>query len=184
MPGHWQVANELTPYWLEGKYERILEVAKDYDSFEDAPWFYPHFYELLDKRFPRSKFILTVKNEHDWLRSLREMLDDWTEEERRKYVACFLFHDAVFGTSKSVGNEEHFRTVYNRHNRSVREYFKRRPDDLLIVDWEQGDGWKELCAFLQKPVPALEFPHVKSREERLEDVHAKGGGQESSIARS
>ena len=34
-----------------------------------------------------------------------------------------------------------------------------RPEDLLIVDWEKGQGWKELCSFLNKSVPNVSFPH-------------------------
>jgi hypothetical protein len=42
----------------------------------------------------------------------------------------------------------------------VRAYFAGRPDDLLEVCWEAGDGWKELASFLGQPVPALPFPHL------------------------
>ncbi|MYB38989.1 MAG: hypothetical protein F4Y26_16720 [Gammaproteobacteria bacterium] len=32
--------------------------------------------------------------------------------------------------------------------------------DLLVLDFERGDGWPELCAFLGEPVPDTPFPHV------------------------
>jgi hypothetical protein len=28
------------------------------------------------------------------------------------------------------------------------------------VCWENGDGWKELANFLEKPVPDQPFPHI------------------------
>ncbi len=53
---------------------------------------------------------------------------------------------------------EHVR-LYEDHLESVRDYFRARPNALLEVCWEEGDGWAELAAFLDLPVPALPFPH-------------------------
>jgi hypothetical protein len=49
--------------------------------------------------------------------------------------------------------------IYNEHNNAVKEYFVGRPDDLLVVCWEEGHGWSEICGFLGLPVPELPFPH-------------------------
>jgi hypothetical protein len=50
---------------------------------------------------------------------------------------------------------------FNDHNEAVRTYFKERPDDLLVIDMFNGDGWVELCNFLgiEKP-PVNAFPHT------------------------
>ena len=29
----------------------------------------------------------------------------------------------------------------------------------MVVDWEKGHGWPELCAFLDRRVPTVAFPH-------------------------
>jgi hypothetical protein len=47
-----------------------------------------------------------------------------------------------------------------KHNAEVKHYFRDRGKDLLIVDWEEGDGWKELCNFLGKDIPDEDFPHA------------------------
>ena len=48
---------------------------------------------------------------------------------------------------------------YERHNAEVENYFHDRPKDLLIVNWAEGDGWKELCDFLGRDIPNEPFPH-------------------------
>jgi hypothetical protein len=48
---------------------------------------------------------------------------------------------------------------YRRHNAEVREYFKARPNDLLIMDMEASPGWTPLCTFLGKSVPKGPYPH-------------------------
>jgi hypothetical protein len=50
--------------------------------------------------------------------------------------------------------------IYDEHNNGVLEYFKDRPNDLLVLCWERGDGWEKLCKFLDVPVPAGQpIPH-------------------------
>jgi hypothetical protein len=48
------------------------------------------------------------------------------------------------------------------HAAAVRAHFARRPQDLLIMDLEAGDGWDELCPFLGCAAPRRPFP-VKNR---------------------
>ncbi len=165
--GYWGVANELTPHWVAGRYEEIFKVAEQFDSFEDSPWNHPGFYKELDRHFPGSKFILTVRDEERWFHSLQAMIDGWSDKQRETNVGYHLFHNAVFGSGEIHGRKRHFMETYNRHNRDVMEYFKERPGDLLVMDLEQGDGWEKLCSFLDKPVPTSSFPHINKGRSRL-----------------
>jgi hypothetical protein len=49
--------------------------------------------------------------------------------------------------------------AYRQHNAKVIKHFAGSPS-LLVVDWEAGDGWQQLCEFLGKPIPDVPFPHV------------------------
>jgi hypothetical protein len=49
------------------------------------------------------------------------------------------------------------------HYKNVLEYFKNRPDDLLIIDICAGQGWEKLCPFLDKPLPQYPFPEIQER---------------------
>ena len=41
----------------------------------------------------------------------------------------------------------------------ARGYFsKNRPNDLLVMNICDGEGWEVLCPFLNKPIPNVIFP--------------------------
>lgn len=131
--------------WLEsgGDVERILKLAESYQAFEDSPWY--HIYRELDVRFPGSKFVLTVRRD-----TLTHAKSSWAHGVRRGQRT---------GAPTKEYLEEKSR-IYEAHNNAVREYFRDRPNDLLVMCWEKGDGWKELCDFLGEPIPDAPIPHA------------------------
>ena len=66
-----------------------------------------------------------------------------------------LFLD-LYGTD--VFDDQRFAAGYARFVAGVEEYFKDRPQDLLIIDVTAGEGWEKLCPFLGSPVPDVPFP--------------------------
>ena len=63
-----------------------------------------------------------------------------------------------FGYPVPYGHEAEYISRYRRHNQAVRDHFRDRPDQLLEVCREKGDGWAQLCPFLGVPTPAIKFP--------------------------
>lgn len=126
------------------------EKATQFDAFEDNPW--PVLYRELDAWFPGSKFILTRRPPADWIRS---QVKDFatTETPMRRWI-----YGADAGCPE--GNEETYVARYERHNREVLEYFRDRPDDLLVIDFPQDARWDRLCAFLGHEAPDEPFPHA------------------------
>ena len=138
----------------EGDLSRIQEVAKPKESFEDWPWII--LFRELDTMFPGSKFVLTIRDPEQWMRSYTNMLltqgdaSDELNEIRR----------ILYGLPFPNVTEEQLLERYRRHNREVKDYFSDRPDDLLVVNWEESDRWKTLCDFLGREVPSEPFPHA------------------------
>lgn len=134
--------------------EKVHELAyakvAEYDAFEDNPW--PILYKELDERFPGSKFILTRRPAEAWMRS---QVKDFatTETPMRRWI---------YGQEAGCpeGNEDIYIARYQRHNREVLDYFKDRPDDLLVIDLPNDDGWSRLCPFLGVDAPDEPFPHA------------------------
>lgn len=137
--------------------EDVLRVAEKHESFEDWPWFL--LYKEFDRRFPNSKFILTLrKDPATYVRSLqghheREGIRkaDWVKPH---------WWDEVHGMQPAEWDYEYSARRYENHNRAVLEYFAGRKD-LLVVCWETGDGWEKLSRFLSKRAPAEAFPHLR-----------------------
>jgi hypothetical protein len=152
--------------------------------FDNNDWraltnFGEHFYPQLDQAYPNSKFILTIRDEMDWLKSWERQIGDstgdevptrwaWTQPLRmweRKIQRIFA-HDTrithmharidIFGTYKF--HAERCLYVYRLHRKNVLEYFKERPHDLLVMDICGGDSWEKLCSFLDIDIPEIPFP--------------------------
>ena len=152
---HMTFNKKVINYWRNGDYASLMQIVDDFDSFEDWPW--PLIYEQIDAAFPGSKFILTRRKDSEtWFTSLCNHADRTGPTVYREYV---------YGHSMPHKHKKEHIEVYERHIHSVRKYFEGRPNDLLEVCWEEGDGWAELSTFLGQMSPGIAFPHM-GRSER------------------
>ena len=129
-----------------------LQKIENNDAFTDTP--IPSFYRELDKRYPHSKFILTVREIEGWLRSCKKQ---FTKKHAQKINnALNVIFKEIYDCIEY--DAENFESGYRRFNEGVIDYFKERKEDLLILDIAAGEGWEELCDFLDKPIPQVPFP--------------------------
>ena len=140
---------------LRGNDKRIKRILEGFNAFEDTPWYM--IYEKLDNWYPNSKFILTIREEKDWFKSVDRHIGDLKNP----------MHEWIYGKGKGLpkNNKKNTIEVYNNHNKKVMEYFKDRPKDLLIIDFSKNQGWKEICDFLNKSIPNKKFPHANKTKE-------------------
>jgi hypothetical protein len=125
-----------------------FSTLKRYSGFTDFPcWL---IYEELDRLYPGSKFILTVRDPEAWL------------ESRRKHYQRRL--DEGVKMNWDVSDDSVKEMI--EHNERVVRYFKGRPGDLLVLDITSGEGWEKLCHFLGKKVPDVPFPRKNAAGER------------------
>ncbi len=138
----------------QGDLTRIIALAKEKDTFEDWPWII--LYQELDKAFPDSRFVLTQRDPENWVRSYQNML-------RNQGMASKELNEIrsiLYGLPFPNVTEEQLIERYVKHNKEIVDYFRDRPKSLLVVNWEKGDGWKELCDFLSRDIPTEPFPHA------------------------
>jgi len=119
------------------------------------------FFAQLDKEFPKSKFILTVRDKDSWLHSCEQhwlLMKEWREnfpdfKRFQEFISAVVYGVIEF-------NADRFSWAYDRHVEAVREYFKGRESDFLDLDICGGEGWRQLCKFLDCDVPKRAFPHA------------------------
>jgi Sulfotransferase domain/N-terminal domain of galactosyltransferase len=154
---HWEDAHWAKAIWTEMQAEgRSLTLERHY-ALCDLP--ITLLYAALDKAYPGSKFILTVRDEKGWLKSAE---DHWSYR-LNKYRATWdtdpfthRIHNALYG--RKTFDAEVFVNKFRQHNSDVLKYFRNRPNDLLVLDVDKGHGWRELCEFLGKPIPQVPYP--------------------------
>ena len=137
-----------------GDLSRLFALAERKETFEDWPWIV--LYRELDKQFPGSRFVLTKREPDKWIRSYRNMLAKQGEASND----LNQIRRILYGLPFPHVSEEQLIERYENHNSEVEDYFRTRSKDLLIVNWEQGDGWEALCSFLGREIPNTPFPHA------------------------
>jgi hypothetical protein len=165
---------------MEGRYHF------DNDNWQAITNFGEHFYPQLDQAYPHSKFILTVRDEMDWLNSWKQQIGTttgnevmtrwtWTRPLKKwlRLIKAVMENDLqmshklsridIFGAYKF--NPERCLYVYRLHQKNAEEYFKERPHDFLVMDICAGDGWAKLCPFLEiDAIPNLPFPYKRPQK--------------------
>jgi len=170
--GEQNLAERLIHDWARRDFRRLFWVCRTAQAFQDVPFSWDFTFQALDQHFWGSKFILTVRdNPEQWYASTLSFhakifgngetvtLDDlrradyvypgWTYETIR---LCWNTPD------DDLYNKEMVIASYNAHNNAVLEYFRHRPQDLLVLNVSQPGAYHNLCDFLGKPFPNTEFP--------------------------
>ena len=128
------------------------------------------FYRELDRAYPGSKFILTVRDVDAWLASVEnhfaKQAEVWSSLNPQFCAFTSFIVERVFGWMEF--DAERLQNVYEEHLADVRDYFRYRPEDLLILNITQGNAWEQLCPFLNVPAPEEDgFPCQHSRQENV-----------------
>jgi Sulfotransferase domain/N-terminal domain of galactosyltransferase len=154
---HWITPRWARAVWVEmWTHGKSLTLERHY-ALSDFP--IAVLFRNLDKAYPGSKFILTVRDEIDWLRSVRNHWRASHNPHRETWdndAFTHRMHEKVYGQREF--DAAVFLERYRRHNAEVRAYFRDRPDDLLVLDMETDPGWAPLCRFLNCAVPGAPYP--------------------------
>ena len=158
------------PKYAPGDLSSIeADLLENYEALTDTP--IPSLYKQLDAKYPGSKFILTVRDMDSWLLSCKR---HFTEKLAEKHNPVLNeVHNDIYECA--VFDEKKFRKGYDRFVKDVLSYFKKRRQDLLVMNICTGEGWEKLCPFLNKPVPPEPFPDTNIQAiqyKRIEDLVA------------
>lgn len=126
--------------------KKLLDGLDDYEFFSDFGG--TKFYKELDKQYPCSKFILTIRELNSWLISKERHA-----KKNPNYKSGLLKID-----------KNKWKMDREQKISELKEYFKDRPEDFLIIDIHGGDKWEKLCDFLSKPIPNKPFPFLNKYE--------------------
>jgi hypothetical protein len=133
-------------------------IAERYEAACDLP--IPLLYKELDRKHPRSKFVLTVREPEDWARSIID------HRRRHPLGAGWLAPGPVREAIRVLlggpeAEPERLCRAYRAHVAAVRAYFGDN-DRLLTLDICAGDGWSKLCPFLDTTIPRVPFPRTNA----------------------
>ncbi|PAU75366.1 hypothetical protein CK501_16570 [Halovibrio salipaludis] len=159
-------------FYFKGEYGPIIEFCKYGQVFQDVPFSCPELFKYLDKYYPGSKFILTIRDDEDqWYKSITRFHAKRygshgktpTAEDLKcaRYVRKGFMYNTVklHGTSDDDPyNEEIMKAHYRKHNSDVYEYFKNRPNDLLVINVSDKNAYQRFINFIGIDSPYTGFP--------------------------
>jgi hypothetical protein len=153
---HWKNAHWAKAIWEEMRAHGSSRTLEQSYALSDLP--IPLLFRELDAAYPGSKFILTLRDEDEWLESVRTHWSSANPWRAQWDTDPFThkIHRELYGGIKF--NEPVMRARFRRHNAEVLEHFEDRPRDLLVLNMSAGAGWYELCGFLRKPIPDAPYP--------------------------
>lgn len=161
--------------WAKRDFCKLIKFCRKYNAFQDIPFSLPYTYQALDKAFPKSKFILTVRSSPDewfdsWLRFTKKRLNldrapEWSDLENDLYRfkgfigKCFMI---IFGSTINLFDKDEYTRFYTMHNDAIEYYFRFRPHDFLKVNLASANGLEEILSFLgtQKSSTSITLPHL------------------------
>lgn len=148
-----------------------------YQASADFPGFLA--YKALLQQYPDAKFILTERDAEEWhtsvmntvyqavhpnwsgkLKLMRKML---LSRRLRKISKVFKLLKQSFFNGLYQGrfaDKAQAIRIYEAYNEEIRQTI---PAPQLLL-FNIADGWAPLCAFLDKPIPAADFPFLNKRE--------------------
>ncbi|MFT6986927.1 MAG: hypothetical protein ACJAT7_002777 [Psychromonas sp.] len=167
-------AKILFKNWAERDFKPILKFCNRAQAFQDSPFSFPYTFVALQQKFPNSKFILTIRDdEEQWFNSITKFHSKlWAnndgippnKEQLLNAVNSYKgrpwdVNRILFDTPE---NEPYKKEVllefYNTYNKSVIDYFKTRPDQLLVINLTDKNAYKEFVNFIGASSKQTEFP--------------------------
>lgn len=100
------------------------------------------FFKDLDQQYPGSKFILNTRNKEAWLKSRSKQPINPSNDSLLEISAKL----------QNISNQEmelKWSQEWDEHHKAVKEYFKDRPNDLLVFDIEH-DKPEKLVNFFKE----------------------------------
>ena len=160
--------------WARRDFTRLLALCRTADAFQDVPFSCDDTYQAVDRHFPGSKFILTVRDDPEqWYRSVVKYhtrivnkgrlptADDLKAFTYRYQGYLWEAARMVHGIDENnLYDKEIYISHYMNHNRQVVDYFTHRPDDLLVLNVAEAGAMEKLCEFLGVEHRGQQMPHL------------------------
>lgn len=180
--GEQWIAERLIHDWGRRDFRRLFRYCHTAQAFRDVPFSWPFTFQALDQRFPRSKFIITVRDTPEqWYDSLMSFYAALFGDRSLTHVehlksACYNRWGDVYEANRLLNdtpdddpfNKDALLARYSHHNHTVREYFRHRPEDLLVLNVAETGAYDKLCDFLGKPRMGRCFPWENKTSDHLE----------------
>lgn len=180
--GDQRAAEKLAHYYNIGYFDPIIQYCHSAEIFQDVPFSLPETYKYLDVAFPDAKYILTIRDSPSQhansvinfaKKRFGGQLPNLEDIKKYDYVhPGWSYNNLIWRTGNremSIAekekqvvetryNAESMMDKYTKYNEAVKEYFKDRPEKLLVINVAKPEEYKRFCEFFGLPSKFDTFP--------------------------
>jgi len=172
--GSWTTANQLMPMILSGDLDPLFSILDKHDSYDDVPFSHGSLYKTLYKRYPKAKFILTIRESNLWYESMIKQLNRYNARWNLSYNASLyqkcmsnnwsgLYEHLrlMYGEDAFMNNKNEMIAIFEKRNDDIRNFFEDKPDHLLELNIRRENNIKNgrmLAKFIGSNIN-ITFPH-------------------------
>ncbi len=130
--------------------DNIQNYTNKFDALTDL-WSVTNMdYKEIYKLYPNAVYILTIRDTEPWLKSTKYY------KKLGRISRLIPGYEEMQNKIKLISKD-----YYENYNKNVLEFFKDKPEKLLVMNITKGDGWDKLGKFFKIETPSLEpFPHI------------------------
>lgn len=171
--GFQREAEFLMEDYFKDDFKRLIKYCATAEVFQDVPFSLPNTYKVLDKEFPNSKFILTVRDSSEqWYNSVTKfhskrfgngVLPNRLVLKEVSYVhKSWLYNNFIrkygINDTDELYDKQKLIAHYEKHNQEILDYFKNRPQDLLVINLSNKESYTLFCDFIRVKSDKNSFP--------------------------
>jgi hypothetical protein len=83
-------AERMLKDWAERRFDKLIDFCYDYQCFKDIPFSLPYTFQILDTHYPKSKFILTIRdNSQVWFESIKRFHGQLFSQGKTPFMGRF-----------------------------------------------------------------------------------------------
>lgn len=168
-------AEFLLEHCLNEDYSSLIEFCKTAEVYQDIPFSLSNTYKIVDKAFPKSKFILTIRDDSEqWYNSITNFhskffgkgkIPSWDDLKNANYVYKGWIYKYITGQYNLTEDDpsydkEKLIAQYDKHNKEVIDYFENRNKDLLVINLSDDNAFIKFTEFIGVETKAGSFPWV------------------------
>jgi hypothetical protein len=156
----------------------LFDLIEKYDAFQDIPFSKSNYYLKIYEKYPNSKYILTIRDAKKWFASLirfhkklgipvdnKDSFLKLNKNNKFYNYLIFLSQKEKIKNKDELSwdmlyDESHYISLYEKRNQEIINFFKEKPN-LLVIDLSKEKNDFKIRNFLDlKEKKPKKIPHL------------------------
>lgn len=135
---HLTINTLTTRLYKKQKDEKLRQIARRFDTFDDWPWNRVRIVKKAIDWFPDARFVLIERDKQKWMSSFRRFMILSKREEQ-------------LPENMGMTDQEYIDKYLHHFNAQMKSFFNDCPERLLVINLEDPEASQKLSEFTMRP---------------------------------